>query len=93
MNYGQALRLLRDKYKLTQEQVCEKIHKKQGYYSGLENNHFKPSIDMLENLAEAFNIPLNILIWLAMEKSDLKHLKSDFKSKMDKLTNEFIKNE
>lgn len=72
MNLGEAIRDIRLKVGLTQEEVCKKIKIAQGYYSIIENGRSKPSIDVLEKICDALGVPIYFLFWKATCKRELK---------------------
>jgi putative transcriptional regulator len=52
----------REKAKLTQEELAEKVGITRAYLSQLENNHKEPSIKLLTQIAKALNISIKKLI-------------------------------
>jgi transcriptional regulator with XRE-family HTH domain len=59
---GRFVRKLREQSKLTQEQLARKIGITYQYLSGLENGRENFSIDVLESVSQALNLPLERLV-------------------------------
>lgn len=71
MNLGEAIKQIRIKLELTQEDVCNRAQVTQGFYSSIEKGNNKPSIQTLERICAAFNIPVFLLIWIATDRREL----------------------
>jgi len=59
---GKVLKELRTKYKLTQQEIADKINITQRAYSFYENDKRQPDIDTLIELAEFYSIPIDVLV-------------------------------
>lgn len=57
MKKRQALRLLRVKYDLTQEQMAERLGVDRGTYANIELGKRRGSIEFWETVQKEFNIP------------------------------------
>jgi transcriptional regulator with XRE-family HTH domain len=64
---GVRLRLLRDKLKLKQEDVADKLGCHQGAISNLERGVKAPSIDMLFSLSQLFDVSVDYLLGVSDE--------------------------
>ena len=62
MNFGQLLKELRLSKHLTQEQLSEKLGVSKSRISMYENGKREPSFEMLESLADFFNVNLDMLL-------------------------------
>ena len=62
MNIGKAIKYYRNSKKLTLKELASKIKVTASFLSDLENNKRLPSIDTLQKLADAFCIPMYILL-------------------------------
>lgn len=62
LNLGAALRARRARLGLRQAQVCEVVDITADYLSLLERGLRRPSLDLLEKLAGAYDMPLSALI-------------------------------
>lgn len=62
MMLGDRLRELRNKKKLTQEELAEKIGVTRGTYAHYEINKRQPDYETLKKLSDYFNVSLDYLI-------------------------------
>ncbi|MCU0438056.1 MAG: helix-turn-helix domain-containing protein [Raineya sp.] len=62
MKIGDKLLSLRNEFKLTQQEVADKLGIKQSTYHRWENGKTQPTIDFLPKIAEAYNIPITDLL-------------------------------
>ena len=62
MNIGKAIKHYRNSKKLTLKELSSEIKVTASFLSDLENNKRLPSIDTLQKLADAFCIPMYILL-------------------------------
>ena len=72
MNIGNAIRTIRKKYGMTQNQFAGHIGITQTHLSLLEKNKRNPSIDVLERMSQQVFIPLPILLWFSVDEKDVK---------------------
>lgn len=64
MNLGERLQSLRRKNNLSQNDLAKKLDCTKSSISMYENNHRRPSIEKLIELAKIFNIDMNtLLLW------------------------------
>lgn len=71
MKLGKAIRTIRLKMGLTQDEVCSRASITQGFYSAIENGSNPPSIETLKRICDAFDIPLILIIWRATDRNEL----------------------
>lgn len=57
-----VLKELREKNKLTQKEVAEKVNISQRAYAFYETGDREPSIDTLIKIANLYNVPIDILV-------------------------------
>lgn len=62
MNIGKAIKAYRNSKKLTLKKLASEIKVTASFLSDLENNKRLPSLDTLQKLADAFSIPMYILL-------------------------------
>lgn len=72
MNVGQAIKLCRTQRGISQTDLAQQAECSVSYLSMLENNKRDPTLSTLENIADALDIPVSIIFFLAAEASDLK---------------------
>ena len=75
MNVGEAIKHLRKQRDIKQMEFCKMVGITQPYLSQVEKGHKKPSLEVLEDIANAFNVPLPILFWFTVEESDVDEIK------------------
>lgn len=61
-NLKNVLREQRKKVKKTQTEIAKVLHVSQRVYSDYEKGKCEPSIDTLINMAEYFQIPIDVLV-------------------------------
>lgn len=87
MNYakafGRRLKSIREAAKLTQEQVAERTRGDAKYISALENGRSSPTLDTIMTLAKALNVPVDDLVLLDGEDSDVRSLRKKIDSAID----------
>lgn len=66
--YNRALKLIREYHRMTRTEVAAKLGLSKSYVSELERGK-KPTIDVIEKYASAFNLPVSSLMMFA-ESSD-----------------------
>ena len=92
MKIGQAIRILRKNDLCTQGEFANSIGVTQAYLSGIENGHKKPSLEVMENMAESFGVPLPVLFWFGIEREDVseekQYIYDMLKPSIDNLINE-----
>ena len=59
--FGQALRRLRVRRKLTEEELADRLHITQSAISRFETGVREPSLSMLEDIADYFNVSMDYL--------------------------------
>jgi transcriptional regulator with XRE-family HTH domain len=70
MDYAKAIRIARSIADLTQGELADRSGLDRSYLSLIEGGRRKPSIEALERIAEALEIPFHLLTLLATEKGD-----------------------
>ena len=92
MKIGQAIRTLRKKELMNQEEFASSVGITQSYLSLIEKGHKKPSLEVLQQMADILNTPLPVLFWFGIEKEDVSEEKQYafdvLKPSIDKLINE-----
>jgi len=70
MNVGQAIRLCRTQRGVSQGSVAERADCSVSYLSMLENNKRDPTVSTLNKIAQALQVPVGLLFFLASERND-----------------------
>lgn len=69
MNIGNAIKELRIKRKMSQQELAERLKISQGFLSLIEKNSREPSFGLISNIAKELKIPEQLVFLLACEKS------------------------
>ncbi len=92
MNIGQSIRTLRKNELMNQEEFASSVGITQSYLSLIEKGHKKPSLEVLQQMADILNTPLPVLFWFGIEREDVGENKQyaydTLKPSIDKLINE-----
>jgi transcriptional regulator with XRE-family HTH domain len=92
MNIGQAIRTIRKTKLMNQEEFAESVGITQSYLSLIERGHKKPSLEVLQKMADIVNTPLPVLFWFGIERDDVDEKKQyaydTLKPSIDNLINE-----
>lgn len=92
MNIGQAIRTLRKNELMNQEEFSSSVGITQSYLSLIEKGHKKPSMEVLQQMADSLKTPLPVLFWFGVEKEDVpeekQYIYDTLKPSIDNLINE-----
>lgn len=72
MNIGLAIKNLRKERGVKQGAMSKAIGMTQPYLSLIEKGKRVPTVSMLSNIADYFELPIAILFWFTIEESDIK---------------------
>ena len=72
MDIGKAIKELRIKDAATQIEFAKSIGITQSYLSLIEKGHKKPSLEVIEKVADEVGVPLAILFWFTLSENDVK---------------------
>ena len=76
MKIGHYLKDLRIfKLGISQKELAEKIGISKAYLNLIENDKKQPSIELLTKIAELYDIPVQMLIFLSLSEDDVKENK------------------
>ena len=76
MEIGHYLKDLRNfKLGISQKNFAEKIGISKAYLNLIENDKKQPSIELLTKIAELYDIPVQMLIFLSLSEDDVKENK------------------
>lgn len=82
MNYSKAIRTARALADMPQRELAEKVGIDASLISMLESGKRKPSLDTLERIAQALDIPFHLFTLLAAEREDIKSTDPDMLHKL-----------
>lgn len=77
MNYGKAIRIARSIADISQGELAERSGLDRSYLSLIESEKRKPTIETLQNVSKALEIPFHLLTLLATEKEDTKRINEE----------------
>lgn len=63
--YSRALKTIRQYHRISQKDLANQILISKSYLNEIENNHKKPSLEVLNKYAERFDVPLSSLMLFA----------------------------
>ena len=69
---NEALKLARQFHRLNLSELAEKMKVSKSYISEIENNHKKPTLELLSKYSKALNIPVSHLMLFAEGLDDKK---------------------
>jgi transcriptional regulator with XRE-family HTH domain len=79
MNFGKALRIVRSAKNISQKQLSKKTDLDPSYISLLEKSKRTPTIETLQKIVKALDIPLHLFFLLASDKDQIKSTSSNKK--------------
>lgn len=72
MNIGRSIKLIRTAKKITQKQLAVKVGCSPNYLSIVERGDKRPSLDFIENIANALEVPLIEIFALAADEASVQ---------------------
>jgi len=92
MNIGSVIKLIRtERLNLTQEDFAKKVGMSAVYVSRIESGNYNPSINMIEKISKAIDVPVPIIMFMPLEENDInKSKRAHFKIIMPSIS-ELIK--
>lgn len=91
MNYGYALKSIREELKITQGVAAKKAKVSQTYLSQIENGSKKsPSKAIIAKLAKVYKIPPVLIMYRAVEESDVPKDKKALFAPLNPIINSLI---
>jgi transcriptional regulator with XRE-family HTH domain len=74
MKYGKAIKIIRNLKDVSQKELGSMVNVDPSYISLIEAGDRTPSLDLMELISKKLDVPLNLLILMATEDSDLKNI-------------------
>lgn len=93
MNLGKAIKLCRTQQGLNQSELSSIAEISISYLSLLEQGKRDPTFSTIENIANGLKLPMNILIFLALNKDEMRVLGSELCEKLSYAALRLIKEE
>lgn len=72
MDYAKALREVREEFGMSKRHLANLIGCDASFITHMENGRRKPSLETLEQISSALEIPMHLFILRAAEKEDLR---------------------
>jgi transcriptional regulator with XRE-family HTH domain len=82
MNIGRAIRLCRTQKNLKQADLAKRAEISISYLSLLEQGKRDPNFSTIENISNALNVPVSVLVFLAADKDELTGVSSELAEKL-----------
>lgn len=77
MNIGNAIQLVRTKRKLSQSELANRASISVSYLSLLERSKRDPALSVVEKIAAALGMPIELLLFLGAEGSELGNMNKE----------------
>lgn len=94
---GTSIIKIRKKKKMTQMELADKAGVSQSHISLVEKNKKKPSMKLLEDIAQVLEVPLAIMFWFTLDKSQVPEHKQEafeyIKPSVDEMILSFFESE
>lgn len=90
MNVGQAIKMCRTKRGVSQTDLARLADCSVSYLSMLENNKRDPTLSTLTKVAQALNVPVGILFFLASEREELVGMNKDLAGELARTALELL---
>jgi transcriptional regulator with XRE-family HTH domain len=74
MNLGKAIRLCRKNRHYTQTQLAKLADISVSHLSLMEMNKRDPSLNTVESISKALNVPVSVLVFIAAEREEITEL-------------------
>ena len=82
MNLGKAIKLCRTNRGFSQEQLANKIDMSVSYISLIERGSRDPVMSTVQQIADAIDIPVSLLLFLAADPEDLHGMPEEVRDKL-----------
>lgn len=92
MNIGKSIKLIRIQKDLKQIELAEKANISVSYLSLLEQGKRDPNLSTLRNIANALNIPLSIIVFLASDNNnEIPEINQEIREKLSYIAQKLIR--
>lgn len=91
MNIGRAIKLCRGQKGWTLSELGKRTGIAASHLSMMERNLRDPSMGAMEQLAKAFNLPLNVLVFLGADGNELVGMSDELKEKLSHAALELLR--
>lgn len=82
MNYGKAIKIVRNTRGLSQKDLAERVGLAPSYISRMEAGERKPTTETLETISGALGIPMYLMVLMSSEKKDIKGMPAKMVSRL-----------
>ena len=91
VDIGKAIKECRTTKGWTQHELSKRTGIATSHLSMMERNQRDPSMKALQAVANAFSMPLNVLVFLAAEPDDLKGISNEIQETLRRAATELLK--
>ncbi|WGL99124.1 helix-turn-helix transcriptional regulator [Arsenophonus sp. aPb] len=85
MNIGEAIDILRKKRNMKKIELAKKCNLSNSYITHIIKNGKIPSLENIENICNALNIPLSCFIFISTDSNEIKNITKESKKRIDNL--------
>ena len=93
MKLGSAIKRCRQIKSLTQEMLAKQADLSKSHLSLVEKGQRELSLDALNRIAKALDVPIQLIMYLAAEPSELKEMNASLKTEFDRLILDLLKDD
>lgn len=94
---GDGITLARTRKDISQDELAKLVGTTQSYISKIETGFNNPSLDMVDKIAEALEIPTPLIMWFGVKREDIakdkQHLFDILKPSIDEMLLKLFSNE
>jgi len=90
MDIGNAIKKIRKKKKIQQNELATNSHISQTYLSQIENNKKKPNLSTLEKIGISLGVPIPVILFQSLTDDDVSEKKRDLFKLMSPAIDNFI---
>jgi transcriptional regulator with XRE-family HTH domain len=90
MNVGKAIKMCRNQRGMSLDKLSEKAGCSASYLSMLENNKRDPALSTIKNIANALQVPIGIIFFLASEGNELTGIDRTLSGELARTTLELL---
>lgn len=91
MDIGRAVKLCRSQKGWTLQELGKLTGIAASHLSMIERNRRDPSMNAMQAIANAFGMPLNVLVFLAADPKDLAGVSEELKEKLSRAALELLR--
>lgn len=91
MNIGNTIKEIRKRKGFSQQELAKKSEVSQTYLSQIENGERNPTLEVLQKISVALDIPFPVLSFLTLEHTDISEDKIEAYKRIEPVVSSLIK--